>query len=126
MERLLAMIKRVSDKPGLYVGDQRMRQVRAFLDGYVMALGESRELSDYPFAGFLHWLEQRHGICHSAWGWDRILVHAAGSEREAIRTLSATFEQYRGELERGIFDPEGDRVPTRQPEQTCTEGYYDR
>ena len=66
MERLLAMIKTVCAKPGVYAGP-RMRQVRAFLDGYVLALVESRELTDYPFAGFLLWLEQRHGICHSAW-----------------------------------------------------------
>ena len=119
------MIKRVCDKPGLYVGQPRMRQVRAFLDGYVMALDESRELSDYPFGGFLRWLEQRHGICHPAWGWDRILVHAAGSDAEAIRALPATFDQYRAELERGVFHADGARVPTREPEQTCTEGYYD-
>src|SRR5438309_7211943 len=104
MERLLAVIKTVCAKPGMYAGP-RMRQVRAFLDGYVLALIESRELTDYPFGGFLLWLEQRHGICHSAWGWDRILVHAAGSEEEAIRTLPATFEQYRAERERGEFVP---------------------
>jgi hypothetical protein len=127
MDRLLATIKTVCAKPGMYVGPGGMRQVRAFLDGYVLALSESRELSGYPFGGFLLWLEQRHGICHSAWGWDRILVHAAGSEEEAIRTLPATFEQYRTERERGEFVPDDNaRVMKRAPEQTCTKGYYDR
>ncbi|MGC3957601.1 MAG: hypothetical protein QM813_06460 [Verrucomicrobiota bacterium] len=120
------MIQRVCDKPGLYVGQARMRHVRSFLDGYAMALGESHELPDYPFGGFLRWLEQRHHICHPAWGWDRIHVHAAGSDAEAIHTLPATFALYRTELERGLFAPDGDRVPTREPEQTCTEGYHDR
>ena len=126
MDRLLAMIKRVCDKPGLYVGCSRMRSVRAFLDGYAMALGESGELPDYPFGGFLRWLEQRHNICHPGWGWDRILVHTAGSDREAIRTFPAMFDQYRVELERGVFDPNDTRIPSREPEQTCTEGYHDR
>ena len=37
MERLLAIMKTVCNKPGLYVGQARMPQVRAFLDGYAMA-----------------------------------------------------------------------------------------
>ena len=126
MERLLAIMKTVCNKPGLYVGQARMPQVRAFLDGYAMALGESGQMPDYPFGGFLRWLEHQHGICHPAWGWDRILVHAAGSDREAIRILPERFEQYRSDLARGAFDPDGVRVPTREPEQTCTEGYIER
>ena len=119
------MLKAVCNKPGLYVGTPRMRQVRAFLDGYVIALGELQELSDYPLGGFLRWLQHQHGICHPAWGWDRILVHSAGSEAEAIRTLPARFEQYLSERERGMFDPEVPCAITAEPEQTCTEGYHD-
>ena len=92
MNGLLAVMNIVCDKPGMYVGHGRMPQVRAFLDGYVMALNDSGQMSDYPFGGFLTWLEQRHGICHPAWGWDRILVHAAGSDREAIRILEGLDE----------------------------------
>ena len=126
MERLLAIMKTVCNKPGLYVGPATMPRVRAFLEGYVMALGESVQMTDYPFGGFLRWLEHQHGICHPGWGWDRILVHAAGSDREAIRTLPERFEQYRSDLARGAFDPDGVRVPIREPEQTCTEGYNER
>lgn len=126
MERLLAMIQRVCDKPGLYVGPARMRHVRSFLDGYAVALIEFHELPGYPFGGFARWLERRHHICGPAWGWDRIHVHAAGSDAEAIRTLPATFALYRAELERGAFDPDGVSVLMQEPEQTCTEGYYDR
>ncbi len=120
------MMKAVCNRPGLYVGSASMPQVRAFLDGYAMALTETGQLPDYPFGGFLRWLERKHCICHPAWGWDRILVHAAGSDSEAIRTLPERFEQYRAELSSGSFDPEHTKSTIRQPEQTCTERYNER
>jgi hypothetical protein len=125
-ERWLAMMKAVCNKPGLYVGSGRMRLVRAFLDGYSIGLFESGAFSDSTcFGGFAWWLQRRHGICHPAWGWDRILVHAAGSEEEAIRTLPAVFAEYRSELERGTFTPGSPLDWTPEPEETCTHGYND-
>jgi len=104
MERLLKVIRAICQKPGIYVGQPRMPLVRSFLLGYVIALGESKELENDPFGSFLRWLEAKHGICHPGWGWDRILTHAAGSDKEAIRTLPEQFELYLTELSNGTFD----------------------
>ncbi len=128
MERLNAIMKAVCDRPGMYVVPSDMRMVRAFLDGYVMAL--SAELGGYPFGGFLRWLEVQNDICHPGWGWDRILVHAAGSHEAAIRSLPQQFAQYCDEVARGTFDVDTARQrhfrgSSRQPQKTCTDGWHD-
>ena len=130
MERLDAMIKRVCERPGFFVGRADMRQVRAFLDGYVCALAERRDLDGYPFGGFLRWLEVQHDISHPGWGWDRILVHAAGSQEAAIHSLPQRFSQYCDELARGTFDADTARErhfghSSREPHETCTKGWHD-
>lgn len=126
MERLSSIIGRLCRRPGIYIGRTDMRHVRAFLNGYLLALEEMGELKSHPWNGFAHWLELRHGIQGAAWGWDRILVHAAGSHAEAIRTLPAVFSLYRSEVESGSFDPDGLYSWTGgEPEQTCTDGYND-
>jgi hypothetical protein len=126
MDQLLKTMRVVCNRPGMYVGPSSMPRVRAFLDGYVLALGQSGDLKDYPFGGFLRWLEQKSNICHPAWGWDRILVHIVGSEKEAIRVLPDEFEKYLADLSSGKFDVDKVHPPTREPDQTCTEGYIER
>ena len=75
---------------------------------------------------YVGWLQMRHGICNPAWGWDRILVHAAGSESGGYSNLAvAVFEEFRSELDRGIFKPDFPLDWTPEPEQTCTQGYHD-
>lgn len=127
MERLSTIIGTLCRRPGIYIGRADMRHVRAFLNGYLLALEEMGELKNHPLNGFVHWLELRHDIQGAAWGWDRILVHAAGSHAEAIRTLPAVFSLYRSEVESGVFDPEALHSRNgREPEQTCTDGYSDQ
>lgn len=124
------MIQAVCKRPALYVGRSCMREVRALLDGYVYALIECGEIEDYVFGGFLRWLEVRNNISHPGWGWDRILVHSAGSEEAAIQSLPQFFAQYCDELTRGIFDPNTARerhfgLSSREPKETCTKDWHD-
>ncbi len=130
MERLNRMITAVCKKPALYAGRADMRLVRAFLDGYVCALAESRELDGYSFGGFLGWLEVQYNICNVGWGWDRILAHSAGSHEAAIRSLPDRFSQYCEAVASRAFDADIARErhfggESRKPDETWTEGWYD-
>ena len=87
------------------------------------------ELDGYPFGGFLRWLEVEYDICHPGWGWDRILVHAAGSHRAAIASLPERFAAYRRAVASGTFDPNTARErhfgsSSREPRSPVTRNYH--
>ena len=130
MERLLKILEAVCERPGLYVGCFDMRAVRAYLVGFAHAMCPD-ELDHYPFGGFLSWLEVEHDICHAGWGWDRILVHAAGSHRAAIASLPERFAAYRQAVAAGTFDPNTARKrhfgsSSREPRSSVTRHYHQR
>lgn len=129
MERLIKIIEALCKRPGLYVACSDMRAVRAFLDGVALGMAPG-ELNCYPFGGFAHWLEVQHDIYHPAWGWDRILVHAAGSHRAAIASLPERFAVYLQAVADGTFDPFTARErhfgsSCREPDSTITENWHD-
>jgi len=90
MEHHIAVIASLATRPGMYAGSTRLKDVALFFDGYIHALSQCGVL---PIDNaWVRWISQRSDIWHSAWSWNRMLLHSTGSEENAIAALPELFK----------------------------------
>lgn len=92
MEYHIAVIASLARRPGMYAGSTKLQDVATFFNGYIYALSQCGVLPIDNAWGT--WIGQRFEIWHTAWSWDRTLLHSTGSEEEAIASLPELFRLY--------------------------------
>lgn len=77
------------------MGTNSLAAVSHYLDGYAHASADHELLE-----GWRIWVELRFGICHPAWHWTRILLHAYGSDGPALAALPQLYDEFVAERQR--------------------------
>ena len=93
MEPFTKMLSEIARRPAMYVGKESVQSVSCYVNGYCHALDDLTNTRS-PLDGWMRWVEMRFLICHPAWGWPRILVHAYGSDRAAFDALPSLFAEF--------------------------------
>lgn len=104
----------------MYFGQLSIYHLMSFFVGYECALREigAKDESRDEFLQFICWLEHKYKIFGSAWGWARILHHAAGSEEAAFNLFFTDYAEFEIDLRKGINPKE--RVNFGAPESSPT------
>ena len=97
-ERIIGLIKAISDRPAMYVGTCSLRAVSHYLDGYFHALNDLGYRDD-TWKGWSKCIELKFLICSPAWHWTRILLHTYGSNESSFSVLPDLFSEYLIKLE---------------------------
>ncbi len=93
MERFLAFIKTVSERPGMFVGSPNLQLLEIYLGGYESALAELDLLEDkFSTKAFTEWLRIENEKSGS-W-WDVILLERYGSDEIAISELPKKYAEF--------------------------------
>lgn len=104
---LLAFLRRMSVRPGAYLGSERVEALELFINAYTQARtdlgvpefgsGEERMLVD-----FTQWLEERLGI-HDTRGWWGLIARFDASDTN-VRTFVHLFDEF---LRTSVGDAQG-------------------
>jgi len=123
------LLSSIARRPAMYVGRCSLSAVSHYLYGYCHALSDLGS-NETPLDGWIHWVELRFGISHSAWHWTRILLHNYGSEQAAIEALPELHREFLAEraqigvkgiestLEQRLIEEHGE--PWYEPPTTST------
>jgi len=84
----LGLLENFCRRPALYIGFTDYKSAICWLKGFDMA--HHGEL----FGGFGDWLSHKLLINHSGWWWPRMILHMAGSEENALKTLAVTYREF--------------------------------
>jgi hypothetical protein len=99
MGQLIELIKKIGDKPGMYIGTQSISNLFMFIQGYIYAHYEIENTSlqedQRVLEGFQKWLEQRFNIQISR-PWSSIILFYSDNEEQAFKKFYALFEEYIG------------------------------
>lgn len=115
---LLAFLRGIRHRPGMYLGHENVRMLWQYLTGYKQSrinLGLSPFGTGEPdyLQGFTMWLRERHGHGRSTIGWYDAIEELDGSDRN-VSTFFGEFEAYLRSI--GIdFDAIEPRPPVTQP-----------
>jgi hypothetical protein len=87
-------LEHVCERPHLYVGTPvSLRDVWNYLMGYEHGWHDA-EGGATPLDGMFEWMQMRFVINHTAWGVQRMLLNAYGSDAEAIAALPGVYREF--------------------------------
>ena len=75
---LYDLLEKISVRTGMYIGDQKLENLMAFLEGYHFAMGSvgAIENSQPDFRGFHNWVAAKYGFYESTSGWANMILVA--------------------------------------------------
>jgi len=98
-EHFLRSLERAVARPAMWFGQANIFHMGHFVHGAASALEAATGV--YVLEGWQAWIEQRHLVVGSTWGWERILLYAHDStsgaydsHMKAIQALPGHFEDY--------------------------------
>ena len=106
-EYLYDLLKKIRQRPGMYLGRASITRLRMLLMGYSMARGElgiGLTQQEREFAGFQEWVMQRYRV-NSTRGWDDIILSQTQDESSALNLFFNLFEEFKS----------SDRFPENHP-----------
>ena len=115
-------LKFVKKRPGMYLRVESIYELSTFITGYEVALSMN---FDYPKGvdiSFMNWVEEKYGICDTAWHWSRILHHIAGSEVEALKLFFNIWPEYYENMSN--FDSNRESMKFECPKESVTNDYW--
>jgi hypothetical protein len=95
-EFLYEMLKRIKQRPGIFLGQSSIIRLRAYLDGYMGSradLGLPPTKQELEFNQFQDWIQTRFKI-NSSHGWDSIILFYSVDEKDALNNFFELFEQF--------------------------------
>ncbi|MGG6270595.1 hypothetical protein ACQ4M3_38405 [Leptolyngbya sp. AN03gr2] len=98
-EYLYQVLRDIQTRPGMFLGNQSITRLRAFLDGYSSAradLGLPTTQQEKAFNGFQAWI-QAHFKITATQGWDRIILAHSTNEQDALDRFFELFAQFQQE-----------------------------
>lgn len=84
---LYDVIETIGKRPAMYVGEQRLKNMGLFLNGYQMAMHDAgvENATEPAFAGFHEFVRQKLNFSGGSAGWERmILAVAAGCDPRQV------------------------------------------
>ena len=96
-EYLYDLLKKIRQRPGMYLGRSSITRLRMLLMGYSMARGElgiSLTQQEREFAGFQEWVMQRYQV-NATRGWDDIILSQTQDESSALNLFFNLFEEFK-------------------------------
>ena len=96
MDSVYEILKKVENKPNVYLGSPSILCLQAFLSGYNVAEyqlgGESLNSSDC-FDGFQEWIQEKFKV-DSSQSWAKIILFYAADERDALNRFFELFDEF--------------------------------
>lgn len=104
---LYDLFNKISVRTGMYIGDQKLSNLRSYIDGFEAAMYTAKvKNSSIPeFSGFHQWVAEKYGFYESSAGWQNmILVVEMGLSPKDINwdtySEKASQHQHKKSLER--------------------------
>ena len=89
------LFEKILNRPGLYVGQESVTKMKAFIDGYEFAnRSESIPIRDPLYADFQDWVARRFKI-NTAHDWASIVSFMGLSERGSFELLRELWEEHK-------------------------------
>jgi hypothetical protein len=101
MSQLIALLKKIRKRPGMYIGFPSVIRLSAFLHGYNYALLELTDAPGDPFLiAFQEWITQRLAPKHHL-PWEEVILKESGSEAAALNRFWELLDEYLAEQGEG-------------------------
>ncbi len=92
-DEFLILIKKISARPGMYVGDRGFLAASAFIDGFIY----SREYQDpeemSTLREFSHWISEKLDRPKN-WSWSTVMIDFYKDGEKALEMLPRHFEEF--------------------------------
>lgn len=95
-EYLYDLLRRIRQKPGMYLGQCSISRLNMLLVGYSQArmeLGLPRTKQEKEFDRFADWIQSKYNTI-STQGWDKIILANSADEKEAFYRFFKLFEHF--------------------------------
>lgn len=95
-EYLYDLLKRIKQRPGMYLGKVSLTRLKMLLMGYSMSRGElGLQLTEEEkrFAKFQQWIQIKYQV-NSSEGWENIILSQVKDEKLAFELFFELFEQF--------------------------------
>ena len=95
MDNLSDILKKIQNKPSVYLGKPSITCLQAFLSGYNVAqyqLGLPLQ-PENPLDGFQDWIQKKFNI-DSSQSWANIILFFSQDERDALDIFFQLFEEF--------------------------------
>ena len=91
------ILKKIKQRPGMYIGSRSIIKLKAFLDGYYFrgiesTLEQEEQMSFWKL--FQSWIANKYGIT-SSHSWARIILFFPNDERDAFETFFQDLEDFK-------------------------------
>ena len=99
-EYLYALLVRIKQRPGMYLGKVSLTRLKMLLMGYSMSRGElglQLTQQEKQFAQFQKWIQNKYQI-NSSQGWETIILSQVNDEKLAFDLFFELFEQFNFEI----------------------------
>ena len=100
-ELLDAIMEKLKERPGLYVGKKSLPDILTFMSGYSCCL-EDQGLKELPVGGpdwcFYDYVRSHYGLQDNhhlpAWHWSEIIQFFSGTEESAVDAYFELYDEY--------------------------------
>lgn len=89
---VIELIARMQPRPPMFIGQKSISCLRAFLDGWLYALGDAVEDGDV-LDQFTHWVAKRCKVTDSL-SWNRVILCHSQDEAHALDTFFVWFSDF--------------------------------
>lgn len=95
MDNLSDILKKIKNKPSVYLGKPSISCLQAFLSGYNVAQYQLdlRLKPENPLDGFQDWIQKKFNI-DSSQSWANIILFFSQDERDALDIFFQLFEEF--------------------------------
>ena len=90
------LIRKIQQRPALYLGKQSLSHLQTFLDGFTFArreMGVPITAQEKEFEGFQEWIEQRFNQADTQ-SWTKIILFNAEDEVDALNQFFELFDEF--------------------------------
>jgi len=101
MASIIELIKKIEKRPAMYIGENSISCLKAFLDGWQLAL-DYDYIDSLLFQEFQSWVELKYGLPNTR-GWHSIILFHSQDQPDALCTFFELFNDYLNERnQRGL------------------------
>ena len=94
MKKLYKTLKKIKERPGLYLGRKSLMLLDAFLGGYSICCYDlEKKIEADIFDGFQEYIQQRYNI-RSTQSWAKIIDFYSLSDEEAFDNFYNLYEEF--------------------------------
>lgn len=92
-ERIATLLRKLRERPGMYLGHDSLPLLQAFLNGYVFAGGEGAEELQSLLREFGMWIGSKYSVA-SAHDWCSIIQFYHRRESEAFEAFFGLMDEF--------------------------------